>query len=282
MPELPPILVADDLPTVEVGNWAEEKHTLVAHYAAMFAGAMAKKQWSVSYLDLYAGPGRCQIGDRRRLALTSPTRILGLRTHFDRYIFCDQDTMAADALRRRAARDYPERLVTVLDGDANQLAAQVVEQIPGRDSLGFCFLDPYKMANLRFDTIRTLAARRMDFLVLIPSGMDIHRNERTYSMPGNTAIQDFCGAADWRERWEPARARGELFGTFVVTEFGRAMVNLGYLDPGLARSHIVRMDEKNVLLYHLVLYSKHPLGVKFWEQARKYATPQTGFDFGTN
>jgi three-Cys-motif partner protein len=271
-------LFDDGLPVEDVGTWAEEKHLLVSLYASLFARAM-RRRWSLSYLDLYAGPGRCRFRDSGRLALTSPTRILGLADRFDRYLFCEQDPARAAALEQRVARDHTDRDIAVLVGDANDMAIRMAARIPVQGTLGFCFLDPYRMANLRFSTIQVLARRRMDFLVLIPSGMDTNRNERNYVRPDSTVIEQFCGARDWRDRWQAQKQTGQTFEHFIVTEFGQAMGRLGYLDLGPEKTHIVRMDEKNVLLYRLAFYSRHALGAKFWAETRKYATPQTDFGF---
>lgn len=271
-------LADDGLPAPSVGNHAEEKYKLVTLYAQLFARAMGRK-WSMSYIDLFAGAGRCRIGDSQRLALTSPTRILGLDVQFDRYVFCDLDEEAASALRVRAARDFPDREVRIHQGDANTLAMAIAAQIPPRGTLSFCFLDPYRMDNLQFSTVAALATRRIDFLVLIPSGMDGNRNESIYVKSKDKHVERFCGAADWRHRWASDKGTNLSFGDFIAKEFGRSMATLDYIDPGLSRSHPVRMDEKNVLLYRLALYSKHELGAKFWTETKRYAVPQLNFGF---
>ena len=70
-----------------------------------------------------------------------------------------------------------------------------------------------------------------------------------------------------------------LFETFVVSEFGRSMHVLKYIDPGLENTVPIRSQDKNLLLYRLALYSRNQLGTKFWSEAKKYATPQIGLDF---
>lgn len=43
-------------------------------------------------------------------------------------------------------------------------------------------------------------------------------------------------------------------------------------DDGLCTS--VRSNEKNLPLYHLAFFSKHPRGYEFWNQVLKYGTDQ--------
>ena len=90
---------------------------------------------------------------------------------------------------------------------------------------------------------------------------------------------DFLGNSDWRFRWDVEESKGTSFEQFVVTEFGRSMETLGYIDPGLQNVAAIRSQEKNLLLYRLALYSRHKLGTKFWEETQKYTNPQVGWDF---
>ena len=119
----------------------------------------------------------------------------------------------------------------------------------------------------------------MDFLVLIPSGMDANRNVQHYMRDSNTTLDDFLGTSDWRARWPISQSQGQTFETFVVEEFGRSMKALDYIDPGLENTAVVRSQDKNLLLYRLVLYSRNKLGTKFWTESRKYTDPQLGLDF---
>jgi hypothetical protein len=57
------------------------------------------------------------------------------------------------------------------------------------------------------------------------------------------------------------------------------MVHLGYLPAGLERMKEVRSDEKNLPLYHLAFFSKHPRGYQFWDQVLKYGTDQLSLEF---
>ena len=235
------------------------------------------------YIDLFAGSGRSKIRGTTRIVNASPLLILDLPEVFDHYIFCEGETINAQALETRCQRDFPDRKVTVVAGDANASVDRVMKQMPqpGKNykMLGFCFLDPFHMQNLHFSTIRSLSQRFMDFLVLIPSSMDANRNERHYVSSQNKTVENFAGNADWRIRWDKEKLTGKSFEHFVVEEFGCSMQALGYIDPGLQEAIMIRSDEKNLPLYRLALYSKNKLGPKFWKEAKKYSDPQTGFEF---
>jgi len=101
--------------------------------------------------------------------------------------------------------------------------------------------------------------------------MDANRNEATYVKAGHRTVANFTGQGDWRTRWPHATLS---FGDFVADEFGRAMAGLGYSYSGLASTKLI-VNNKNVPLYRLAFFSKHPLGAKFWDECRKYTNPQT-------
>jgi three-Cys-motif partner protein len=285
MASIEPLKPLDDdgLPTQEIGSWGEEKYRHVQLYASLFVKSMRTKWDALVYLDLFAGSGRSRIRGTGRIVSASPLLVLGTPEAFDKYIFCESEKNFAETLDTRCRRDFPNRTVNVITGNANASVDNIIAEMPrpGRNHkvLGFCFLDPFQMQNLRFSTIKTLSQRFMDFLVLIPSSMDANRNEQNYVLPSNKTLENFIGNPDWRARWGNEKATGKSFENFVVEEFGRSMHELGYIDPGLKEALLIRSDEKNLPLYRLALYSKHRLGAKFWKETKKYSDPQTGFGF---
>lgn len=275
-----PSLEDDGLLTPEVGDWAEDKYRLVKLYADLFTTSMRDKWDELCYVDLFAGAGRARIRGTDRIVTASPLLALSVEPRFDRFIFCEVDQQRMQALQNRVRRDSPEADARFRPGNVNRNVAAVLAELPpvqrGRTSLTFCFVDPFSLRNLRFDTISSLAERYVDFLVLIPSGFDATRNEGIYLSPENSTIDRFLGLSGWREEWAAAQAEGRTFDEFMTNAFGESMKALGYRYPGLYYSHLVRSTEKKLRLYRLVLFSRHERGEKFWGQVRKYASPQRG------
>jgi len=75
-----------------------------------------------------------------------------------------------DALRARVLRIRPNANVSYVQGDCDDKATDIVANIPS-DSLSLCFVDPYGIS-INFETLRTLSAKRVDFLVLLAVFMD--------------------------------------------------------------------------------------------------------------
>jgi hypothetical protein len=140
-------------------------------------------------------------------------------------------------------------------------------------------VDPFAVGDLQFATIERLAERFIDFLVLVPSGTDANRNQERLRKSDHSILDTFLGHSEWWSRWED-RSRsgiGISFGTFVVEEFGRSMERLRYRYDGPGEEVVVRDGGR--VLYHLSLYSRNPLGQKFWSQAARYSNDQLGLDF---
>jgi three-Cys-motif partner protein len=230
------------------------------------------------YIDLFAGAGRAKLKGTSTIVPGSPLLAIRIPNPFDKYIFCEQDQEKLSVLKKRTSDLLSSDQVSFISGDVNANVEKILTEIPKAHSdykvLGFCFADPYSVRNLRFETIRRLSARYIDFLVLIPNYMDANRNLSLYLAEHNTALDDFLGSADWRREWEEAQEQREKFPWFLVDTFGRQMAKEGYIYHGRQETVPIRFDEKNVPLYVLMFFSRNPLGTKFWKQAMKYSTDQ--------
>lgn len=275
-----PDLEDDGLITPEVGAWAEFKYRLVSNYATMFASAMKGKWGARVYIDLFAGAGRSKIENSRQIVPASPMLALALPNPFDKYIFCDNEDEKLQALAVRVQRDYPNAAVSYIK-DANDQVNSIIDAIPQHSStrrvLSFCFADPYKLKNLKFITIKRLSDKYIDFLILLPTWMDAHRNLVYYIETSSTVIEDFTGANEWRQEWKTAESRGQEFGLFVADLFGRQMKAMKYIYNGLSDMMLVKSTDKNLPLYHLAFFSRHKKGADFWQEAKKYSTDQLSF-----
>jgi three-Cys-motif partner protein len=271
-PEDPPRLAEDGLALPEVGEWAETKYRLIENYASMFATVMKGKWDERVYLDLFAGAGKARIKDRGSVVPTSAMLALKVREPFDRYVFCDLDRIKLAALEARARRETPARNLHFVLGDCNAQIPRILECLPQRGSsaLCFCVVDPFAVGDLDFLTIEALAERRVDFLVLIPSHFDAHRNLGVYLEPSHRSVERFLGDTDWRTAWHQAGARG--FGSFLVDRFGQSMKRLGYLYDGPGEEVPIR--NRGTLYYYLAFFSRHKLGRKFWREARRSSDSQ--------
>ena len=183
-----------------------------------------------------------------------------------------------NALRERVQRDYADADVQFLPGDSNLIVDQILSKIPKHCKnfkvLCFCFADPYKLKSLHFSTIERLSKRFMDFLILIPTGMDAKRNlSPHYLKPTNETIDKFLGTPERRKEWQKIALK-QSFDVYLTNRYGQNMMALGYHYRGIDSRQLIRSTMKNLPLYRLAFFSRHKLGERFWREAKAYSDPQ--------
>lgn len=259
----------------DVGTWTAEKYRQFQLYAQQFTSSMNGKWKSLAYLDLYAGSGLSQVSGTNEILLGSPLIALSLDVQFNTYVFCEKDPAKLDALEQRVKKHFPNANVQFVSGDCDDPRFQLGNAIPP-GALTLCFVDPYSL-DIRFKTLQSLAQnRKIDFLCLLASRMDAGRNPHNYPKEESTKVDELLDSTDWRERWEHAKsaaAKAPNFGDFICREFCHRMETLGYLPTEPHEMRPIKRDN-GAVIYHLVLFSKSPLGKKFWQTASTYSQPQ--------
>jgi three-Cys-motif partner protein len=267
----------DGLPCPEVGSWAEDKYRLMGMYASLFSTGMKNKWDERIYVDLYAGAGYSRVRETETVLAASPILALLVPDAFDKYIFCEKKGKLLAALKLRVAKTAPAAKVSFVHGDCNQRVDEICKEIPvgslRRKVLTLCFVDPFNIG-IKFETLRQISSRRVDFLVLLAVYMDANLNYSRYTTVESRKIDEFLGSSDWRSAWPKAQQEGDEFPKFLAQQFAQRMQTLGYLPQPLYNMKMVRSDEKNLRLYYLALFSRHELAYKFWQDVLSYSDDQ--------
>ena len=277
------LLKDDGLILPEVGIWAVTKHKKIEYYSRLFATSMKRKWECRVYIDLFAGAGKACVEGTKKIIPGSPLLALNIDDPFNKYIFCDKGPENIAALNQRVQSSFAERDCTFIIGDSNDCVEDILKTMPrfskGYKGLTFCLVDPYKAADIRFQTIKKIAdSIYVDFLILIPSYMDINRNRENYLKPNNACLDVYLGTDVWRENWKQMRPKKKDFGLFITEEFCLQMKNLGYIFESSSDLELIRMETRqNLPLYHLAFFSKNNLGLEFWRTTRKRTTDQLSF-----
>jgi three-Cys-motif partner protein len=255
----------------EVGEWAEEKLTLLTKYIEISGGArQSYLRTGATYIDLYSGPGLLRIRESGRIVAGSPLAAHGAATRtgfpFTHYLLGDevQERCDAAALRLRS-RGADAR---AFGGDAEHTVGEVL-RIAHPQGLHFALLDPYNL-DLPFGVIESLAGlKRIDMMIHLSTG-SLQRNLlNNYLSPESRTLDRF--APGWRNEVDlsasPQQIREQLvrywFSLLQRHEFGAA-----------ARMHPVRNSNRSTM-YWLVFVSRHPLAQKFWNIATTYLSQQS-------
>jgi three-Cys-motif partner protein len=265
-----------------VREWSLEKYKLVGSYCDIFTSGMKSRWDQLVYIDLFAGAGYATIIESGKTYLSSALIAMSLPNPFTKYILCEEDPTRFLALKSRVEKDFSHHDVTLLQGDSNEIIDQVFKSIPpfkkGNTLLPFCFVDPYSL-NLHFSTIETLGKRMlMDFLILQALHMDGNRNLSKYIKDENVKIANYLGTNNWRHDFDQScKDNVANFVKFLADQYQNKMASMGYISE--KNMHQIRSNEKNLPLYYLSFYSKHPRGIDFYKRIEKYSNPQLKLGF---
>ena len=269
----------DGLHVGDVGDWARDKHYFLRRYIDAFTTAMRPKtptKWSsLHYIDLFAGPGIVKLRESGELEWGSPLIAAQAPNSFDTLHFCDRDEQCHRALTARVDRLGLANKCRVLLGDANERVREIVDDIPSR-SLSLAFLDPHGL-HLNFDTLKVLAAKRVDLIVFFPDHLDVLRNcEYVYHDDPSSNLDRCLGpGVNWRVNLEntPKDKWAEVLRKLYTTQ----IAGLGYKE-----FEYVRVERSpGHPLYLLIFCSRHPLAARLWRRiGEKRPDGQRSFDFG--
>lgn len=268
----------DGLPVRESQDYARNKLRILRFYLEQFNVAMKDKWKTRHYIDLQAGPGKNRI--ESDFLLGSPLISLTTPVTCTDFFFNELDERNSSALRQRAQASTLFPRITFFQGDANIIVDDVCRTINERDlrakrssewtSLNLAFLDPEGL-ELKWESVEKLAmVSRMDLIINF-STSGIRRN---HGARNSRIIDEYFGTPDWKDKWDE----------FLKTERMTSLIAfyLSKLEPHgykfkefeIGEEIVSFRNSKNVEVYKLIFASKHPLGNKFWMQARKLIQPQ--------
>jgi three-Cys-motif partner protein len=258
----PPVSARDGLPARMTGPWVHDKNYYLERYLNIFTRGVGRK-WAgkLSYVDLFAGPGRNIIRETAEEVEGSP--FVALNCAFARYVFVDVSEVLS-TLGERLNGHAKSSQISLIEGDCNTVIDAVRMASPA-DHLTLAFIDPPGL-QIQFRTIQHLVNnRKMDLLMTIQLGMAIRMNLPLYTKAEGATLSAFLGTDSWREDVEAGGSASQITRR-VLNRYMKELRGLGY-QTVQDREIEVRSDQNNLLLYFMVLASRHPLGAEFWRKA---------------
>jgi three-Cys-motif partner protein len=256
-----PAVASDGLPARPTGPWVHEKKFYLERYLSIFTKGVGPK-WNgkLSYIDLFSGPGRSVVRNTGEEVEGSP--FVALNCEFARYVFVDMPAILG-TLRRRMNNHPKAGKASLIEGDCNEVIDAVRNASPS-DHLTLAFIDPTGL-QIHFRTIKRLVQdRKVDLLMTIQFGMGIRLNLPQYSQSDGDALTNFLGCTTWREDVELGGSPSQI-GHRILARYIRQLQELGY-GTVHNREVSVHSDQNNLLLYFIVLASRHPRGQDFWRK----------------
>lgn len=269
-------IIADDEGSLSriVQLHSADKDHYAYYYADIVSSAMAGKFPAVVWVELFAGPGRLWVEPRNAYVHGSPVRAMKVRRPFDLYFFNDLDPQCVAALDRRVRRGSEGR-VHVLNDDANSqaLAECLIAHIP-KNALVVVYGDPAGL-DLHFETLARLAAHfsHLDLLLNFPVKQIIRalRGEAARAAkPGQSVPADVRKAAAVLGHPTPldliAQGTNRTWGPTVRQWFENRLRGIGY---DCFETEVIKLHMKKVPIYDLMIASRTPLAVQFFNEAIK-------------
>jgi len=251
---------------LEVGPWAKEKLFHIQRYCEIFSSGMKRKWPARTFIDIFAGPGKCAVEGTGEEIDGSPLVALRCKVPFTHCFFNDIDRSAIDSLYSRS-RSFTSTKITLFSQDCNEVIKDLRSSLPS-SSLDFCFIDPLSW-EIKFDSIRQLTkGRSMDLAITFHSG-----NMKRVVDDHPDVLNDFFGDDEWQLECKSARAKGQVrMGRALLDAYKKRLSGLGYY--GVHDFTLVK-NTKGVPLYHLVFASRHTRGEEFWGKiSRRLSTGQ--------
>jgi three-Cys-motif partner protein len=270
----------DGLPVRRVGAWTEDKLRFWNIYIDITTRAMKNKSaWGgLTYVDLFAGPGVCQLRGTGKRIPGSVLLAANAPVPFRKIIACEKTPNLANALKGRLDEHKALGRSHVLVGDCNEQIKQVVDLIPQRN-LTLAFIDPTGL-DAHFTTIETLTrSRRVDLLILFADSYDVARNVFTYASQVESKLDRVLGPdSDWRHELRqlsnPTRENIRVLFSEIYQRQLRIHLGYKYFEQRTMRW-------RHLPLYRLIFAARHELALKFWKEAIKEDPGgQMGLPFG--
>jgi three-Cys-motif partner protein len=253
----PPTIASDGLPARPTGQWVHGKKYYFSRYLDIMTRGVGKKwEGNLSYVDLFAGPGRSVVRGTGEEVEGSP--VLALDREFSRYVFVDIRE-ALSILKKRLKNHPKASQISFVEGDCNAVIEKVREALPP-NHLTLAFIDPTGL-QIQFRSLRHLVQnRKMDLLMTIQLGMGVTMNLPQYLKTEGTRLTSFLGNAGWREDVKHGGAASQ----FARRYLARYLQELRSMSYSTVREREIDIrNDQNLLLYFMVLASRHPLGGKF-------------------
>lgn len=240
------------------GVWIKQKYYYLKRYLDIFSKGM-KNRWegNLTYIDLFAGPGRCLIESLNKEEDGSP--LIALQYDFKKYVFVEESAELIEAVKTRCKNSPKFSRIEFLQGDCNNVVDKIIPRVDPV-GLNLIFIDPTGI-DIYYETIKIIAnKKRSDLLINVQFGMDITRNFFAYKEKGNNSkLGLFLGDnVDWDKLKNPQD---------TVKLYKERIKNLGY--QTVEFKDITIKNTRNAPMYFLLFASKSPQGLHFWKEITK-------------
>ncbi|MBM3248000.1 MAG: three-Cys-motif partner protein TcmP [Candidatus Omnitrophica bacterium] len=237
------------------GPWIKQKYFYFKRYLDILTKGM-KNKWAgnLTFVDLFAGPGRCLI--EKTNEDIEGSSLISLQYGFRQYIFIEEQKELIKVLEERCRKSPEFSKIVFLQGDCNGIVEETIRKIDS-SSLSLIFADPTGL-DLHFSTIEQITLqRKVDLLLNIQFGTDIKRNFKLYKKQGDSSKLGLFlgGEVNWSKVNLPIDA---------IKLYKEVIGRLGF--KTVEFKDITIKNTMNTPMYFLLFASKNPRGLDFWKK----------------
>lgn len=217
------------------GSWTERKlealRDYLVQYQLIFKRNPGARKLKTIYVDAFAGTGGREAGERaadpglfgyddeemRGYQEGSVRKALSIDNKFDRYIFIENKSKHAAALRKLIGTKFAalSKRCTIEEEDANAWLQEWCRAQDWRGQRAVVFLDPYGM-NVDWATIEAIArTKAIDLWVLFPFAIGANRMMPKDAPPDSLwakRLTAIFGTEEWKSRFYGESRKADLFG----------------------------------------------------------------------
>lgn len=199
----------------------------------------------------------------------SVSMALELDSPFDKYLLIGKNPDYAQELNR-LAENYPERNITILSGDANDVLRSWCTEFDARKTRAVVFLDPYGM-QVEWSTTEAIASTQaVDIWLLFPLGQPVNRlltkNEPPSKALAARLTRTF-GTNEWQAAFYKTNPQGNLFSEpTLIKQVSMDGIAQFFLDRlrlvfhSVAPNYKPLRNSKNAVIYILCFAAANPRG----------------------
>ncbi len=248
------------------GAWTEKKLSCVKRYIVAYEKVMKNQNFTLLYIDAFAGPGYRAIQKNKSAFYISgfqkgsPVIILENTDTFNEYIFIEKHLKTFQNLKKLESK-YPEKKIVFKNEDANYCITDLCNNINWRNHRAILFLDPFAM-EVKWTTISTIAqTKAIDLWILFPA-MAVNRllfkNKKIPEKLQNQ-LNTVFGSSEWKEYFYQESPQLDWFGKNRKSEKVASFESIKsfYLKklrtvfPGVAPNPLPLKNSKGSILFYL-------------------------------
>jgi three-Cys-motif partner protein len=241
-----PIIPArdDGFSAEQAGSWTLRKNQIIHQYLQVFTSTMRRKFNYLVFLDLFSGSGLKRIGNSQ-YTYGSPVLAMDDSNGFSKFIFCEQNSGNADALRVRVNKYFRHKNVVVFNGNPNTKIDRLEYYIPDSSTRHkvstICLIDPFSM-DIEFETVKALADLGVNFLIIISLPWTKKDYFKICINEERELLNSFLGIPWSKVNDDDHFDSDKVFFRTLVKRYHQQLQRLGYTSEGTFH----KMDEANL------------------------------------